>query len=84
VGASGQTLYVVAWRGTTFDLLRPLGGRFAGQESYGEAGFGLVDEDGDGTFEILAAYGPAASKIDVYRWDGTSYAHETTKDYDRS
>ena len=81
VGASGQTLYVVAWQGTAFDLLRPIGGRFGGQESYGETGFGLVDEDGDGVLEILAAYGPAASKIDVYRWDGSLYVHETTKDY---
>jgi hypothetical protein len=82
MGASGQMLYIVAWRGEAFDLLRPQGGHFGGQEYFGEQGVGIEDMNEDGTPEILAAYGPAAAKIDIYRWNGQAYAYDQTRDYE--
>jgi hypothetical protein len=80
MGASGQTMYVLAWRGEAFDFLRPQGGFFAGRDSFGDNAVRLEDLDGDGVMEILAGYGPMASLTDVYGWNGEGYAFLRTAD----
>jgi hypothetical protein len=77
MGAEGQTLYVIAWSDGNFGLLPPHGGRFDGQQGFGENGFRVEDVTGDGLPEIVAAYGPAASQSEVYRWDGKEYYAST-------
>jgi hypothetical protein len=78
MGAGGQVLYVLAWRGETFDLLRPQGGHFGGGNHFGESGV-WIDETEQG-IEIHAAYGPAARSVDVYRWDGNHWVYGNTAD----
>jgi hypothetical protein len=78
MGAAGDTLYVLAWRGEAYDWLRPHGGHFDGLERFGEVGVNLEDISGDGLPEILADYGAASLSTDVYRWDGTQYAFGIT------
>ena len=73
MGATGQTMYVLAWRGEAFDFLRPQGGYFAGRDSFGDNAVRLEDLDSDGVMEILAGYGPMASLTDVYGWNGDAY-----------
>jgi len=83
VGESGRILYVVTWGNAGYDLLRPFGGHFDGYDAFGETGFGLEDNDGDGVMEIMGAYGPSASRIDTYRWNGQRYVYQATDDYAR-
>jgi len=78
MGAAGQTLQVFAWFEDGYGLLRPHGGHFDGQASFGENAVRLEDVDGDGVVEILAAYGPAPSQTDVYGWDGQAYTYLET------
>ena len=78
MGAAGETLQIVAWSEGGYDLLRPRGGHFDGQEAFGENGVRLEDMDGDGLVEILAGYGPAAASTDVYGWDGQAYTFRQT------
>lgn len=73
MGAEGQTLYILAWLGGSFGLLTPHGGHFDGTQSFGENGFRVEDVTSDGLPEIVAAFGPAASQSEVYRWDGKDY-----------
>ena len=77
-GAAGESLYVLSWRKETYELLRPSGGRFDGQDTFGEVGARVEDVDGDGLLEILASYGPAAASTDVYHWDGQRFIHVET------
>jgi len=78
VGASGETLYVLAWQGDAYGWLTPQGGHFDGRPSFGEDGVRVEDVDHDGLPEILASYGPAARSTDVYGWDGQAYAYRET------
>jgi hypothetical protein len=78
MGASGETLYLLARQGQGYGWLSPQGGHFDGQRSFGESGARAEDVDGDGSIEILASYGPAAEQIDVYAWDGQAYAYRET------
>lgn len=78
MGAAGQTLYLASCRAGRCSFLRPSGGHFDGTPSFGEVAVCLVDEDGDGSLEIHAGYGPAATSTDVYRWDGSAYVHDRT------
>ncbi|MFO7917929.1 MAG: hypothetical protein R6V13_07610 [Anaerolineae bacterium] len=78
MGASGQTLYILAWRDTDYDFLRPHGGYFDGQDTFGDNSVRLEDLSGDGIMEIRASHGPVASIHEIYRWDGTRYVHERT------
>jgi hypothetical protein len=79
LGAAGETLYVLAWRIDRYGFLRPHGGAFEGQDSFGETGVRLRDLDGDGRLEILASYAPAASHIDIYQWNGQHYVYQETR-----
>ncbi|MHB1006751.1 MAG: BsuPI-related putative proteinase inhibitor [Chloroflexota bacterium] len=75
LGAAGETLYLFgALGGKGYGILAPKGGAFDGRPSFGEVSARLEDLDGDGTQEVLAGYGPAASRTDVYRWNGQTYA----------
>lgn len=78
MGAAGQTLYVLAWRGTNYGFLRPHGGYFDGQDTFGDNSVRVEDLNGDGVKEIRASHGPVASIHEIYRWDGTRYVHERT------
>ncbi|MGD1994207.1 MAG: hypothetical protein PVI59_13525 [Anaerolineae bacterium] len=78
MGASGETLYVLAWQDSAYGWLTPRGGHFDGGESFGENGVRVEDVDDDGVAEILASYGPAAAQIDVYGWNGQAYAYRET------
>jgi hypothetical protein len=78
MGAAGETLYLLGWRGDGYGWLSPQGGHFDGQTAFGENGVRVEDTDGDGLAEILASYGPAAGTIDVYGWDGQAYVHQET------
>jgi len=78
MGAAGQMLQVFAWMDGSYDLLRPQGGYFDGQAGFGENAVRLEDVDSDGVVEILAGYGPAASRMDVYGWDGRAYTYIET------
>ena len=78
MGASGERLYVLAWLGESYGWLLPQGGRFDGQDAFGENGARVADVDGDGLFEILASYGPSAAQTDVYGWDGQAYVYQRT------
>jgi hypothetical protein len=78
MGASGETLYVLGRRAGDYGWLRPEGGHFDRQDAFGEAGASVEDRDGDGLEEIVAWYGPAASRADVYAWDGQAYAYQET------
>jgi len=79
MGASGETLYVLAWQDQTFAFWQPQGGQFDGLDRFGDNGVRTKDLDGDGTLEILAHYGPAASQFDVYRWDVSTYVYVETR-----
>jgi hypothetical protein len=79
MGASGETLYVLACQDQTFAFLRPQGGQFDGLDRFGDNGVRIKDLDGDGALEILAHYGPVASQFDVYRWDGSMYVYVETR-----
>jgi hypothetical protein len=79
MGASGETLYVLAWRDEAFAFLPPQGGRFDGLDRFGDNGVRIQDIDGDGVLEILAHYGPAASRFDIYCWNGSSYVCSETQ-----
>jgi hypothetical protein len=79
MGASGETLHVLAWRDKAFAFLRPQGGRFDGQDRFGDNGVRVEDVDGDGMPEIFAHYGPAAAHSDVYHWDGSNYVYVETR-----
>ncbi len=78
MGAAGYTLYALEWNGSTYDWLRPQGGYFAGQDSFGEVAVRLQDLEGDGKVEILAGYGPAGGQSDVYAWNGQAYTYVRT------
>lgn len=78
MGAAGYTLYVVGWRDGAFGLLRPGGGYFDGKGYFGDVGVRLEDLDRNGTYEILASYGPAGTSTDVYQWDGKRYTYAIT------
>ncbi len=78
MGASGETLYLLARQGQGYGWLSPQGGHFDGQRSFGENGARAEDVDGDGSIEILASYGPAAEQTDVYTWDGQAYVYRET------
>jgi hypothetical protein len=80
IGASGERLYVLSWQDGDYGWLTPHGGRFDGQEAFGEKGARWADVDDDGLVEILAGYGPAASQTDVYGWDGEAYVYRETYD----
>jgi len=87
VGASGERLYVLSWQ-DAYGWLSPQGGRFDGQDGFGENSVRVEDRDGDGLPEILASYGPAAQSTDVYAWDGQSFVYRETvggsgADYER-
>ena len=81
MGASGCTLYVFAWLGHEYAILRPRGGTFGGQDSFGRVGARLADFDGDGVWEIHASYklDDASLMTDVYKWDGQHYVYIATQ-----
>jgi len=79
LGASGETLYVLAWQDGAFVFLCPQGGQFDGLDHFGDNGVRIDDLNGDGKLEILARYGAAASQLDVYRWDGSRYVYIETQ-----
>ncbi len=80
LGAAGESLQIFAPLSKSYMLLRPEGGYFDARESFGETGVRFEDVDGDNVPEILAVYGPAASKTDVYRWDGEAYVYVQTQE----
>ena len=77
-GAAGEMLYVLGLASGVPGWLRPSGGRFDGQDHFGEVGARLEDIDGDAALDILTSYGPAATTTDVYRWDGARYVFRVT------
>ena len=79
MGASGEALYLLGWQDQGYGWLSPHGGRFDGTDAFGENGVRVADVDGDGLNEILASYGPSASQIDVYAWDGQAYVYRQTQ-----
>lgn len=80
MGANGESLYLLGWQNDGCGWLTPQGGHFDGQNAFGENGARVQDMDGDGIFEILASYGPAAAQTDVYAWDGEAYVYQRTMD----
>ena len=71
-------LYIVTWNGTSYELLKPVGGNPYFKDGFGLKGVELKDDDGDGIEEIYAYYGVAGSKADVYKWDGRNYRYLKT------
>lgn len=69
MGAAGVTLYVMRWNESEYAMLTPHGGYFDGRPSFGDNGVRLEDRNGNGTEEIIACYGPAASVQDIYEWN---------------
>jgi hypothetical protein len=78
LGAEGQTLHILSWRGEAYDFLRPHGGFFDLRDSFGENAVRIQDANGDGIYEIIASHGPQASTAEVYEWDGSAYIHTRT------
>jgi hypothetical protein len=78
MGASGERLYLLGWQDEGYGWLPPHGGRFDGQDAFGENGVRVEDVDGDGLAEILASYGPSAAQTDIYAWDGQTYVYQET------
>ncbi len=78
MGAAGQTVYVLSSQGSTFGFLRAEGGSFHAQDHFGQNGARLKQVDGDQLPTILASFGPAASWMDTYGWNGSALAHVET------
>lgn len=76
MGAAGETLYILGWRDGAYDFLRPDGGPFDGESSFGADGVSLADDDGDGVMEIVATYHDRGPSVACYRWNGERYAHD--------
>jgi hypothetical protein len=76
-------LYIAAWNGTSYELLKPVGGNSSFKDGFGFKGAELKDEDGDGVKEIYGYYGVAGSKADVYKWDGKQYKYLKTVSFKR-
>jgi hypothetical protein len=71
-------LYIVAWNGSSYDFLKPVGGNFDFRGFFGLKGVKLKDDENDGVKEIYGYYGPAGSKADIYKWDGKNYTYSKT------
>lgn len=77
-GATAEVLYVLGFASGAAGWLKPVGGKFDGQDYFGEVAARLEDLDGDGLLDILASYGPAATYTDVYHWNGSEYEFVVT------
>lgn len=79
MGAGSVALYVVAWNGSSYDLLKPMGPAGANpKDFFGPKGAKVKDDENDGVKEIYSHYGPAGSQADIYKWDGKNYTYSST------